>query len=135
MTSESRPRADAPAVTGQVRLWLRLEGMLVAALAIVLYMRGEHSWLLFALLILGPDISFIGYLAGPRVGAIAYNALHSYVGPILLGLVCMASDTPPAIPLIWIAHIGVDRALGFGLKYPIAFAHTHLGRLRRNRAE
>lgn len=116
---------------GAVRVWLRLEGLAVLVLAVVLYARGDHSWLLFALLFLVPDVSLGGYAAGARVGAAAYNAVHSYTGPLALASVLLVSGAPLAIPLIWIAHIGFDRAVGYGLKYPTAFGDTHLGRIGR----
>ena len=122
------------AVTGRPRLWLRLEALAVLVVATLLYARGGHSWLQFALLFLAPDLSFAAYLAGTRVGAIAYNLLHSYVGPLLLAAVSLATDRSPAIALIWVAHIGFDRLLGYGLKYPTAFVDTHLGRIGRNPA-
>src|SRR5690606_29348552 len=80
-----------------------------------------------------PDISFAGYLAGPKVGAIAYNALHTAIGPIALALAGFALAAPLtlSIALIWLAHIGIDRALGYGLKYPAGFGFTHLGRIGR----
>src|SRR5688572_16742267 len=74
------------AVAKPVRTWLRLEGAAVLVVAVVLYARGDHSWGLFALLFLAPDLGFAGYLAGPRIGAIVYNALHSYVGPLALAI-------------------------------------------------
>jgi hypothetical protein len=117
-----------------VRLWLRAEGLAVLALATYLYARGGHSWLLFAVLFLAPDLSFAGYLAGPRLGAAVYNALHSYVGPLILAAVVLAAGRPAALPLIWAAHIGFDRALGYGLKYPTAFGDTHLGAVGRSGA-
>ncbi len=125
------PEALFHAVTGNVRGWLRLEGLAVLLLAVVAYARADHSWLLFAILILAPDLSFLAYAAGPRVGAAVYNALHSYIGPALLAVVLVAIEWPLAVPLIWAAHIGVDRALGYGLKYPTAFSDTHLGRIGR----
>lgn len=99
--------------------------------AAILYARGDHSWILFAALFLVPDVSFVGYLAGPRVGAATYNALHSYAGPLLLAGVFVLTGRPAAIPLIWLAHVGFDRALGYGLKYDSAFGETHLGRIGR----
>lgn len=120
------------AVTDGPRLWLRLEGLAALVVATSLYARGDHSWLQFALLFLAPDLSFAAYLAGTRIGALAYNLLHSYVGPLGLAAVSLAADRSPAIALIWIAHIGFDRVLGYGLKYPTAFADTHLGRIGRN---
>ncbi|MEX2572302.1 MAG: DUF4260 domain-containing protein [Gemmatimonadota bacterium] len=122
-------------MTGAVRLWLRLEGLAAALLALMLFARAGYSWILFAGLILLPDISFAGYLAGRRIGAVAYNALHSYVGPLVLSGGLLASGRPLAVPLVWIAHIGVDRLLGYGLKYPSGFANTHLGPIgKQNRS-
>lgn len=121
------------AVTGAPRLWLRLEGLAVLALAVLLFARGGHSWMLLAMLFLVPDLSFAAYLAGPRVGAIGYNLVHSYVGPALAAAAALLTGRPPVAALIWAAHIGFDRALGYGLKYPTAFHDTHLGRLGRDR--
>ncbi len=120
------------AVSGRVRVLLRLEGAMLAAAALVLYGRLDAGWGLFAALILVPDIAFLGYLAGPRVGALAYNTTHSLIGPLglalaALGLPAVAGALPVA--LIWIAHIGIDRALGYGLKYGAGFGVTHLGRI------
>lgn len=119
------------AVSGSVRAWLRLEGLIVLLVAISLYARGDHSWILFAALFFVPDVSFAGYLAGPRVGAVIYNMAHSYVGPLVLAAAFLADGRTPELALIWTAHIGFDRALGFGLKYPTAFGDTHLGRIGR----
>jgi hypothetical protein len=73
----------------------------------------------------------VGYLAGQRVGAACYDAVHTYVGPVILGLIGVLADADLArqIALIWLTHIGVDRALGYGLKYPSGFKDTHLQRL------
>lgn len=110
------------------RLLLRLEGLTAAGAALVAYAATGGSWQLFAALFLVPDLSMLAYLAGPRRGAIGYNAVHTYLGPGLLagamGLGLIPVFWP--VPLIWLSHIGVDRALGFGLKYPAGFRETHL---------
>jgi len=123
----------APAVTGTPRVLLRLEGACLLIIAIVLYSRLAESWWLFAILFLAPDLSFLGYLAGPRLGAIAYNLLHTITGPILLALAGLFVPYEPAVAvaLIWLAHCGFDRALGYGLKYEAGFGFTHLGRIGR----
>jgi hypothetical protein len=121
-------------VSGAVRLWLRLEGLAAFVLAVVLYARGVYSWMLFALLILAPDLSLLGYLAGPRVGAAVYNVMHSFIGPLLLAGALLIAGYPVAVPLVWAAHIGMDRVLGYGLKEPTAFTDTHLGRIGRSSA-
>lgn len=122
--------SDAGAVIGAPKAWLRLEGVAVLALAVLLHHRGGHAWSTFALAFLAPDLSFVAYLGGPRVGAIGYNVAHSYVGPALAAAVALLTGRPPVVALIWAAHIGFDRALGYGLKYPTDFGATHLGRLR-----
>ncbi|MBN9220616.1 MAG: DUF4260 domain-containing protein [Mesorhizobium sp.] len=114
--------------------WIvRIEWAVLAAAAIVFYSSVGVSWWLFALLILAPDLSMFGYLAGPRIGAIAYNALHILIVPVLLLLLGHLSGNAAAIAvaLIWIAHIAVDRALGYGLKLSTGFQDTHLGRIGR----
>lgn len=122
------------AVGGAPRVWLRLEGLAVLALAVLLHARGGHSWALFAALFLVPDLSFAAYLAGPRLGAMGYNAAHSYVGPVVAATVAILTGRPPVLAWLWAAHIGFDRALGYGLKYPTAFGDTHLGSLGGRRA-
>jgi hypothetical protein len=113
-------------------VFLRLEGLAVLGAAIALYVDGDYSlWPLLAFL-LAPDLSFLAYLAGPRVGAVVYNLAHTYAFPVGLGVGCLlAGDAglPVQIALIWAAHIGADRSLGYGLKYTTAFHDTHLGRI------
>ncbi len=101
------------------------------AAAVTAYAGLHGSWWLFATLFLVPDISFLAYLVNPRTGAIAYNLLHSYAGPLTL---LVAARFVPAfslarVAIVWIAHIGFDRAAGYGLKYAVAFGDTHLGRI------
>jgi hypothetical protein len=112
---------------------IRIEWMVVAAVAIAGYRLIGGSWTLFALAVLAPDLSMLGYLAGPRVGALAYNAVHILIWPALLVLAGLYADNMPAmeIALIWLVHISVDRALGYGLKLPTGFQDTHLGRIGR----
>jgi hypothetical protein len=101
-----------------------------AALSAVFYAHAGASWWLFAALWLAPDLSMLGYLAGPKWGARIYNAIHSYVTPATLAVTAMLLRSPSLVPiaLIWFNHIGVDRLLGYGLKYPAGFGWTHLGR-------
>jgi multisubunit Na+/H+ antiporter MnhB subunit len=115
--------------------WLRAEGLAAFATAVVLYWRGGNSAATFFLLFLAPDIGMVGYLAGARVGSIAYNAVHTYVGPAVLSGAMLATGHGFGLPLIWAAHIGFDRGLGYGLKYDDSFGHTHLGRIGRSASE
>jgi len=125
------------AVDGGVRTLLRSEGLLLLIAAGGLYESIAVGWGLFALLFLVPDLSFAGYLLGPRVGALAYNMMHSTVGPLALAAVGAAlhHHLVLALALIWLAHIGFDRALCYGLKHAQGFSFTHLGRIGRSRKE
>jgi hypothetical protein len=122
----------AGAVTGGARTLLRLEGLTLFAGMTLLYAVWGGSWWIYGILFLVPDLSFAAYLAGPRVGAIVYNAAHSYMAPVTLMTAgfALASPLVLSIALIWLAHIGIDRALGYGLKYSTGFGFTHLGRIR-----
>jgi uncharacterized protein DUF4260 len=117
------------ATIGAVRALLRLEGLVVLAASVAAYARFGAGWGLFAACFLLPDLSFLGYLAGPRVGASAYNAAHSSVGGIGLIAIGALFAAPAFVTagLVWTAHVGFDRALGYGLKYGRGFGFTHLG--------
>ena len=121
--------------TSFARTWLRLEGAAVLLAAVAAYHAGGLRWSVFALLFLVPDLSLLGYLAGPRTGALAYNLAHSYVAPLLLGALGLAGGPNLLVgyALIWCAHVGFDRALGYGLKSPAGFRLTHLGLIGRER--
>jgi Domain of unknown function (DUF4260) len=131
---EVRPDTRSAEVNGGVLWLLRVEGLAVAAAAAIMYGKSGFGWGVFALFFLAPDISFLGYLAGNRFGAIAYNTAHSYV----CALACFSAGLLFASPalevagMIWCAHIGLDRAMGYGLKYAAGFTFTHLGRIGRS---
>jgi hypothetical protein len=126
-------RASSPpgAALGGVGTILRLEGLAVFAAALAAYAHLDGSWIVFAALFLAPDLAMAFYLAGPRLGAAAYNVAHAYVGPLALAAAGLALAAPAAtaLALVWLAHIAFDRALGFGLKYATGFGDTHLGRV------
>jgi uncharacterized protein DUF4260 len=112
-------------------LLLRLEGAAVLAGSLVLYFDRGYGWLALVVLLLAPDLAAIGYAAGPRVGAVAYDVAHTEAVPIALGVtgVLATQEKLVQLALIWLAHIGADRLLGYGLKYPTAFRDTHLQRV------
>lgn len=118
-----------------VDLLLRLEWAAVLAAAVTGYLFLDGSWPLFVLLILAPDLAMFGYLAGPAVGAVAYNAFHILVWPAILFSAGLYADNAIAMQVaaIWVAHIAMDRALGYGLKLPTGFTDTHLGRIGKGR--
>lgn len=113
------------------RVLVRVEGLALLAASVAAYWAMDGGWGVFALFFLAPDLSFFGYLAGNRVGAAAYNLSHTSALPLLLivGAVAGPSRAPALVALIWLAHIGFDRVLGFGLKYSTGFKDTHLSRL------
>ena len=119
------------AVTGGIRTLLRIEGLTLFVGMVGLYGLWGGSWWLFDILFLVPDLSFVAYLAGPRAGAAVYNAMHTYMLPLILSFIGFSMSLPLtlSISMIWMAHIGIDRALGFGLKYDAGFGFTHLGRI------
>ena len=130
MNETSAPQA-AGAATGGVKILLRLEGLTLFAGMVLLYAVWGGSWWLFAVLFLVPDLSFLAYLAEAKTGAIVYNAAHSYLAPVALMTLGfgLAEPLTLSIAMIWLAHIGIDRALGYGLKYEAGFGYTHLGRI------
>lgn len=113
------------------RLLLHAEGAAVAVAALALYLDAGYAWWVLLALGLAPDLSAAGYLAGPRVGAAAYDCAHTYVLPVALAATgaLAGSDTAVQLGLIWLTHIGVDRSIGYGLKYPTGFKDTHLQRV------
>ena len=128
-------RAAGGSASGEIRAVLRLEGAAAFATAIALYGQAGFSWLALVILFLAPDLSMLAYLVGPRAGALAYNLVHTYALALPLALAGFAFGSPvaSALGLIWIAHIGFDRMLGYGLKYASGFGDTHLGRIGRAR--
>lgn len=118
------PRILSPGVA------LRLEGVTILVGGIVLFASTDVSWWLFGLLFLAPDVGLLGYLAGTRTGALTYNLTHGLVAPLALAVVGHVTGVTVllALTLVWIAHIGFDRALGYGLKYATDFQDTHLHR-------
>ena len=113
------------------RAQLYLEGGVLLLAGVLAYWRTGGNWLLFAALLLAPDLSMLGYLLGPRVGAAIYNLAHAALWPAILILAGWLGGQPLALAcgLIWLCHLGMDRALGFGFKYPTKFQDTHLQRV------
>jgi hypothetical protein len=107
---------------------LHLEGAAIFIAAIAVYLVGHYPWWLFAVLFLAPDVFILGYLIDVKWGATVYNLVHTLTLPLLLLAAAFVFTTPRWVPygLIWLAHIGIDRGLGFGLKYPTFFKDTHL---------
>lgn len=125
MTANPRQAMSMPGIL------LRLEGTILFVCAVALYINRQGNLILFLLLILAPDVSMIGYLTNPRLGGLIYNVVHVYLLPVVLLTISLSVGLPfgAQIALIWLAHIGMDRTVGYGLKYPTAFKDTHLQRV------
>jgi hypothetical protein len=110
---------------------LHIEGAAVLISACVLYRQSQAAWLWFGLLFFAPDLSMLGYFAGKKLGSALYNLVHTYTAPILaLSTLWFSGRTSHSwVILIWLAHVGFDRMLGYGLKYETAFKDTHLQRV------
>ena len=129
MSKSNQTPARAPLTLP--RILLHLEGFAAMVVACALYGHYHFSLTWFAAAFLVPDLGMIGYLVGRKVGAASYNAVHTYLVPLaFLALVVLTGHRNLMwMPLVWIAHIGFDRALGYGLKYGDSFNSTHLGRV------
>jgi hypothetical protein len=110
---------------------LRIEGLIVLLASCIVYRELGASLAMFSVLFLAPDIFMLGYLFGKKTGAHAYNFAHTYSTPMVLGCGGYFAErtTLVAIAVIWVAHIGIDRLLGYGLKYETDFKSTHLQRV------
>jgi len=131
MSGQAQAVRDRSANTTSTASVLRLEGAVIMLAAVAAFEALGGSWQWFAALFLLPDLSMFGYLRGPRIGAFIYNLAHTYVGPaIFLGIWFVAQQVELLrVAAVWSAHIGLDRTLGFGLKDPTGFMHTHLQRI------
>ena len=109
----------------------RAENATIAALAAVAFVELGFSWWWLAVLFLLFDVSMIGYVRSPSLGAWTYNAVHSYVGPATGGVVAVVTSSRDLafVSLVWAFHIGIDRLLGYGLKLRDRFTNTHLGEI------
>ena len=133
----ARERSTMAGAGDRMPIWFqRAENAMVAAAAAVAFVDLEFAWWWLLVLFLTFDVSMAGYAHSPRLGAWTYNTVHSYLGPALAAILGVVSDARWAafLALLWAFHIGVDRLLGYGLKFCDAFTHTHLGEIGRARA-
>lgn len=117
------------------RIHLHIDGVALLVTAVAAYVLVGGNWWLFGLLLFAPDLFMLGYLAGPRTGAVVYNLGHSLLWPaILIGLSLFVLNAEAgatvlrSVGIVWAAHIGLDRALGYGYKYPTRFGDTDIAR-------
>jgi hypothetical protein len=134
ITHPTTHAGGAAALTGMPLRILRSEGLMLLAVALAAFFTAldEPFWLVPMLLSLA-DLFMVGYARSTRTGAARYNLAHSYPAPALLGTIALATSNHlwEAVALVWFAHIGMDRALSYDLKYSDGFAHTHLGQIGR----
>jgi len=136
MTNQSLMAAADQATNADqtwIRPWLRAEGVATFAAGLAGFLFLGLPWWVFVLLLLVPDVSMVGYLRGPRVGAMVYNLVHDLATGVAVAGLGLAIGSVPlaAAGAILVAHSGMDRIAGYGLKLPDAFQHTHLGQIGR----
>jgi hypothetical protein len=131
MAAQTLPVMSTDRSLSMPALLIKAESLAIMLSAVAFYARFEGNWLLFIGLLFAPDLSALGYLTNPRLGSIVYNMVHTYAAPILLAALALTMNSSLALQLalIWFTHIGMDRLMGFGLKYPTAFKDTHLQRI------
>ena len=118
-------------VTGNIHWLMRAESLAIFLFALMAYEFLGFPWGFFILVFLVPDLSMLAYFHSQQIGALCYNMAHSYILPLMLfayGFFVSSSEADKWAT-IWIAHIGFDRALGYGLKYSRGFRYTHLGKI------
>ncbi len=138
LATHDRPTAPKPAAAGSasasargsVPFWLHAEGAAAAIAGLAVYGALGGSWLLLVPFLLVPDLSIIGFVRGPRLGSLTYNLVHNWaIGLAVLGAGWALGSTVVLLAgAVLVAHVGFDRLLGYGLKYPTTFKDTHLQR-------
>ena len=133
MQSSTSHRTDV-ADPAWARPWLRAEGLATFAAGLAGFLFLGLPWWAFLLLLIVPDVSMVGYTRGPRVGAIIYNVAHDLATGVAIAGVGLVIGSVPlaAAGAILVAHGGMDRIMGYGLKLPSSFRDTHLGRIGRD---
>lgn len=131
-------------MASQVRVAQQVEAgaVALAALVAVVAVYPEWWWVVLAAF-LAFDLSMLGYLRSTAAGATTYNAVHNYAFPALAALAALTlepvsealSTTAGVLACAWAFHVGVDRALGYGLKLPDSFRSTHLGQIGGEREQ
>ncbi len=112
-------------------LWQRIEGTIIFLAALYLYNVAGYKIVWFLVLLFSIDVTMLGYLINKKIGATIYNLGHSFTLPLIMLAIAstMSYDLAFAFGLIWLAHTGLDRAFGYGLKFDTDFKDTHLGRI------
>jgi hypothetical protein len=115
----------------KTRIFLVLESVVIFLGSLLIYLFLSGNWIIFLVLLFSPDIFMVGYIKNSRIGSINYNIGHVYAWSVLLILIgiLIGLDILILLSLICIAHISIDRAMGYGLKYPSDFKDTHMQKI------
>ena len=110
---------------------LKLEEVAIFLFCIFLFSLLPLPWWWFVVFLLLPDISMIGYVFNPKVGAFTYNLLHHRLVATLIAIyaIIIGNEYWQFAAIILFAHISLDRVFGYGLKYSDSFNNTHLGKI------
>ena len=124
----ANPGSWSAQVGGSVPWFLRGEGLAALIGGILGYAYLGGPWLALVPLLLLPDVAMVGYLRGARLGSLIYNLGHNFgTAGVVLGLgLWLGIGWLAVAGSILVAHIGMDRLFGYGLKYPTTFKDTHL---------
>ena len=136
MTAQTQITTSQPSDVADrawIRPWLRAEGLATFGAGLAGFLSLGLPWWAFVLFLIAPDVSMVGYARGPRLGAIVYNLAHDLATGLAVASVGLAIGNVPvaAAGAILVAHSGMDRMAGYGLKLPSSFKDTHLGRIGR----
>ncbi|AZB42716.1 DUF4260 family protein [Bacillus sp. FJAT-42376] len=114
-----------------LRKYIYFEYAIGFIVCLLFYIQLDYSILLFILLLFVPDLTMLGYLINTKIGSIFYNLGHSLIIPFILVTIAYLTGASSLmmIVIIWISHIYMDRALGYGLKYNDSFKNTHLQKI------
>ena len=110
---------------------LKIEELAEALVALVIFAHLPYAWWMLPVTFLLPDLSMLGYLAGPRVGAFCYNVAHHKAVALAVGMGGWWLGQPVLLlaGTVLLFHSAFDRLLGYGLKHATGFRDTHLGRV------
>lgn len=110
---------------------IKVEEAAQFALSIFLFTQLPFALWVYPALLLVPDVSMIGYVMNPKIGAFFYNLFHHKAVAIVIGLLgfYLGNDFILLAGIILFGHSAMDRMFGYGLKFNTGFGDTHLGEI------
>lgn len=111
-----------------MKILLNLDELASLLLAVLVFAHLPYAWWWLPALFLVPDLSMLGYLAGPRLGAWCYNLAHHKLLALALGATGSLLGQPVLLlaGVVVLFHSSFDRLLGYGFKHETGFKHKHL---------